>query len=65
MSSEPTSAPPPAPAKTNPWVIAAAVAVVLCCGCFGVVGLLLAFGGDILEELGLAASLLIQAFQFY
>jgi hypothetical protein len=51
---------PPSPSRTNPWVITAVIAFVLCCGCFGALGLLLAFGGDILKELGLTASLLIQ-----
>jgi hypothetical protein len=63
MTPEPTGAgtlPPPPPAKTNPWVIIAAVVVLLCCLCFGAVGILLAFGGDLLRELGFAAALVVQ-----
>jgi hypothetical protein len=29
--------------KTNPWIIIIAVIVVVCCGCFGILGLILAF----------------------
>jgi hypothetical protein len=49
--------PPPAtiPKKTNPWIIAILVLVVLCCGCFGVVGLLVGFWEPIRQELGLSA----------
>jgi len=47
----------PTPQKTNPWIIIVAVAVVVCCGCFGVIGLLLAFGPEVLHELGLALGL--------
>jgi hypothetical protein len=47
----------PALQKTNPWIIIIAVAVVVCCACFGVTGLLIAFGPEILHELGLAAVL--------
>ncbi len=49
--------PSPAPQKTNPWIIIIAVAVVICCGCFGVTGLLLAFGPEIMHELGLISLL--------
>lgn len=48
----PTPVPPPAPAKPNPWLIATAVVVMLCCLCFGALGLLLAFWDPILQELG-------------
>ena len=42
-----------APRKMEPWVIVVAVIVVLCCLCVGATGLLFAFGGPILNELGL------------
>ena len=44
---------PPAPQKTNPWVIVLVVAVVLCCACFGGIGLLWAFGQDLLNSFGI------------
>jgi hypothetical protein len=50
-------APAPAPAKTNPWIIVSVVLVVLCCGCFGAIGLLIAFVPDVLHELGLTSWL--------
>ncbi|HTX91352.1 MAG TPA: hypothetical protein VMC09_09050 [Anaerolineales bacterium] len=50
--------PSPAPQKTNPWIIVIAILVVVCCGCFGAVGLLLAFGKPILDELGLSFHLI-------
>lgn len=51
----------PALQKTNPWIIIIAVAVVLCCACFGVLGLLIAFGPEILHELGVTAVLVLPA----
>jgi hypothetical protein len=45
--------PAPSPKPTNPWVIVIAAIVVVCCLCFGVLGLLLAFIDPILNELGL------------
>ena len=48
-SFSPTPVPPPAPGKAKPWVIAVVVIVVLCCLCFGSIGLLLAFGEDLLS----------------
>jgi hypothetical protein len=52
------SLPPPAsPKKTNPWLIAVVVIVGAGCFCIGATGLLLAFGPDILHELGLYALL--------
>jgi hypothetical protein len=45
--------PPSGPQKTNPWVIVIVVIVILCCFCVGAIGLLFAFGGPILNELGL------------
>ena len=51
-----TPLPPPAasPKKTNPWIIAILVIVVVCCGCFGVAGLIFGFFGDqIMNSLGL------------
>jgi len=47
------SAMPPAPRKTNPWVIVVVVVVVLCCLCFGGIGLLWAFGQDLLNSFGI------------
>ena len=49
--------PPTAPQKTNPWIIIVAVVVVVCGACCGVIGLLLAFGPEVLHELGLYALL--------
>jgi hypothetical protein len=49
--------PPTAPQKTNPWIIVIAVTVLVCCSCFGAIGLLIAFGEPILHELGLYALL--------
>ncbi len=56
--------PPPVPPagvppiqKTNPWVFIIAAIVVVCCLCVGTVGLLIAFGPEILHELGVAARL--------
>ena len=50
---------PPAPLggvpplqKTRTWVFIVAAILVLCCACFGIVGLLIAFGPDVLQELG-------------
>ena len=56
--------PPVAPAlqKTNPWIIIVAVAVVVCCACFGIVGLMIAFGPEILHELGVAGTPILTAF---
>ena len=45
--------PPSAPRKMEPWVIVVVALVVLCCLCVGATGLLFAFGGPILNELGL------------
>jgi hypothetical protein len=42
---------PPAPRKNNTWLIVLVVVLVLCCCCFGLVGLLIGFGEDILNEL--------------
>ncbi len=53
-------APPPIQ-KTNPWIIIIAVAVVLCCACFGILGLLIAFGPELLHELGMAGLPLLHA----
>jgi hypothetical protein len=49
--------PPTAPQGTNPWIIVIVVIVMLCCFCVGAIGLLFAFGGPILNELGLLQSL--------
>ena len=54
-----TPLPPPTDAqKTNPWIIVIVVIVVACCFCVGAIGLLLAFGEPILNELGLLQTLL-------
>jgi len=53
----PPGPPPPPPPKNRTWMIIVAVIVVFCCCCFGSVGLILAFGGDILYELGFYALL--------
>ena len=48
-------APPSTPAsdsRRNPWVIVIVAAVLLCCFCIGICGLLFAFVPDILQELG-------------
>ncbi|MDI6770488.1 MAG: hypothetical protein QMD04_12555 [Anaerolineales bacterium] len=42
---------PPAPKKNNTWLIVLVVILVLCCCCFGVIGLLVGFGEDILNEI--------------
>ena len=47
--------------KTNPWIYIIAAVVVLCCCCAGMIGLLIAFGPDILHELGIATSLVLSA----
>ena len=54
------SQPPAAPQKTNPWLIVLVSCVVLCCFYLGATGLLFAFGGPILNELGLLQALIIQ-----
>ncbi len=61
MPGSPVPLPAPTPKKTNPWIIAILVVVVLCCGCFGVVGLLVGFWDPIRQELGLSA--IIQSLQ--
>ena len=48
--------PPAQPQKTQPWVIAILVIVFLCCCCAGAVGLLIAFGEPVLNELGIIQS---------
>ena len=50
--------PPPAapPTSLRPWIIVILVVVVLCCFCVGALGLLFAFGGPVLNELGLLHS---------
>jgi hypothetical protein len=51
----PSVVPPPAPqpSKLPAWAIVLIVFVVLCCCSIGAIGLILAFGGGILQELGL------------
>ncbi len=45
--------PPAPPKKKNPWLIALVAILVLCCCCVGAIGLIIAFGPDILNELGI------------
>ena len=56
MSQEP-SVPLPMPAgtpkKANLWIIASVVIVIVCCGCFGVAGLLFGFWEPIMQALGM------------
>jgi hypothetical protein len=49
-----TPIPPPAgaPKKLSPWVIGMLVIVLACCGCFGVVGLLVGFWDPIRQAFG-------------
>ena len=53
--SETIGAPLPSPPakKSNTWLIAIVIVVVVCCFCFGLIGLLIGFGPDILNELGI------------
>ncbi len=53
LTTTPPPADPPPIQKTNPWIIIIAVAVVICCACFGILGLLIAFGPEIMNELGI------------
>jgi hypothetical protein len=57
LTNAPASA-PPGPAQLQPWAIVVIVLVVAGCACFGVLGLLLAFGDPILQQLGLTSLLL-------
>ena len=66
-----TPLPPPAPPKkTTPWLIVLIVILVLCCFCVGAIGLIIAFGPDILNELGIyvlapaLATLILQETRF-
>ena len=54
-----TPLPPPSdtPKKANPWIIAIVVIVIVCCGCFGVVGLLFGFWDPIRQAFGMSALL--------
>ncbi len=45
-------APLPPTKKNNTWLIVLVVILVLCCCCVGAIGLIIAFGPDILNELG-------------
>lgn len=58
--STPAAVPPghaPQPSKLPAWAIVVIIVVILCCFCGGALGLLIAFGDPILQELGLAALL--------
>ena len=46
-----------APKKTNPWIIVILVTVLVCCGCFGVVGLLVGFWDPIRQAFGFSSLL--------
>jgi len=53
---ETTGTPLPLPAppeKISSWLVALVVILVLCCCCVGTIGLIIAFGPDILNELGI------------
>jgi hypothetical protein len=47
------AAPFPPAKKNNTWLIVLVVILVLCCCCVGAIGLIIAFGPDILNELGI------------
>jgi len=49
----PFAPPPPPSRKNNTWIIVLVVILVLCCCCVGAIGLIIAFGPDILNELGI------------
>jgi len=49
----PIAPPPPPTKKSNTWLIVLVAILVVCCCCVGVIGLLIAFGPDILNELGI------------
>jgi hypothetical protein len=48
----------PTPQRFKPWVIVILILVLLCCFCTGLIGLLSAFGGPILKDLGLISAVL-------
>lgn len=52
MDEFPSTPPPPRKSNTG-LIIAIIVIVVLCCCCVGALGLTIAFGSDILQELGI------------
>jgi hypothetical protein len=47
--------------KTNPWIIVILVIVLICCGCFGVVGLLVGFWDPIRQAFGFSSLLPVLA----
>jgi hypothetical protein len=49
-----TPPPPPeaVPKKINPWIIAVLVIVLVCCGCFGVAGLVVGFWDPVRQAFG-------------
>jgi hypothetical protein len=55
---EPTGAAHPTAKGTTPWIIVIVVIVVLRCFCIDAIGLLSAFGGPILNELGISEDCL-------
>jgi len=44
---------PPPSRKNNTWLIVLVAILVLCCCCVSAIGLLITFGEDILNELGI------------
>jgi hypothetical protein len=56
MPAGPTGVALPTTKGTSPWIIVIVIIVVLCCFCIGSIGLLFAFGGPILNELGILQS---------
>jgi hypothetical protein len=56
-TSTPLQPPGEAPKKTNPWIIAILVTVLVCCCCFGVVGLLVGFWDPIRQAFGFSSLL--------
>ena len=40
----------------QPWIVIVALVVLLCCLCVGALGLLFAFGGPVLNTLGIIRS---------
>ena len=44
---------PPPSRKNNTWLIVLVAILVLCCCCVGAIGLIIAFGPDILNEFGI------------
>ncbi len=56
-SDTPTPPPAVAPKKLSPWIIAILVIVLVCCGCFGAVGLAVGFWDPIRQAFGFTSLL--------